>query len=65
MDRFSLTQAIQPNTNDGQSPACLQSGARCHLRSDGSPTPISPGAHMTATRVDFSLSEMSGEVVNL
>ena len=25
MDRFSGTQAIQPNTNDGQSPACLQS----------------------------------------
>jgi hypothetical protein len=28
MDRFSITQAIQPKTNDGQSPACLQSGAR-------------------------------------
>jgi hypothetical protein len=28
MDRFSVTQAIQPNTNDGQSPACLQWGAR-------------------------------------
>ena len=25
MDRFSVTQAIQPKTNDGQSPACLQS----------------------------------------
>jgi hypothetical protein len=28
MDRFSVTQAIQPNTNDGPSPACLQSRAR-------------------------------------
>jgi hypothetical protein len=28
MDRFSITQAIQPKTNDGQSPACLQSEAR-------------------------------------
>ena len=27
MDRFSVTQAIQPNTNDGQSPTYLQSGA--------------------------------------
>jgi hypothetical protein len=27
MDRFSVTQAIQPKTNDGQPPACLQSGA--------------------------------------
>ena len=26
MDRFSVTQAIQPKTNDGQSPAFLQSG---------------------------------------
>jgi hypothetical protein len=26
MDRFSITQAIQPKTNDGQSPTCLQSG---------------------------------------
>ena len=26
MDRFSVTQAIQPKTNDGQPPACLQSG---------------------------------------
>ena len=24
MDRFSVTQAIQPKTNDGQSPACLK-----------------------------------------
>ena len=28
MDRFSVTQAIQPNTNDGQLPACLQWRAR-------------------------------------
>jgi len=26
MDRLSVTQAIQPNTNDGQLPACLQWG---------------------------------------
>ena len=30
MDRFSVTQAIQPNTNDGQLPACLHSGAWGH-----------------------------------
>jgi hypothetical protein len=28
MDRFSVTQAIQPKTNDGQSPACFNRGAR-------------------------------------
>ena len=28
MDRFSITPAIQPKTNDGQSPASLQAGAR-------------------------------------
>ena len=33
MDRFSVTQAIQPNTNDDQSLACLEwRRARRHAR---------------------------------
>jgi hypothetical protein len=41
MDRFSITQAIQPKTNDGQSPACLQSGARW---GHAAPRPLRPEA---------------------
>ena len=47
MDRFSITQAIQPKTNDGQSPTCLQPGARGDTRPSSTASSRTPRVSST------------------
>ena len=51
MDRFSVTQAIQPKTNDGSSRACLQLGVPGSQGQLGSSSARSPHSGLVLTMI--------------